>query len=284
MKYLVVAFLVTVNTAIMAQGILTESITGVYSLPTNNPEGGQSFAVLPDHTFVSVYFGGLIKGTWEIKDNTVHFATSAEPKIALYGRKLNTLKDTIQVDFGGDFDNGAKVNLDMRKGSDMQNVFNEGANCKAYPYIYKTKMGLKKVAFAVRQGRRGVEDFSLFTFEIPETYNDIIAINLPAQYTTENIFIVNYKEGNLYFNPGSKHTSKRPLSSISEEDMRFYKQTTQGLLTEVIAYGDELFPYIENPTEEGVRSFYVINPVSVVTLKEKDIKVKPTCLFTAVCD
>ncbi len=286
MKYLALAFLVTVNTAIMAQEITTDDVIGVYHLPTNNPEGGQSFAVFPDYTFVSVYFGGIIKGTWKIKDGAVHFTISAEPKIALYGRRIEALKDTTQLDFGGNFSRGAKVNLEMEAGNVMQNIFNKGANCKAYPYIYKTRKSLRKIAFAISDGARNgnQEYFKLFTFEIPESYNDIIAINLPAQYTTENEFVVNYENGGLYFNSGSKPASKSPLSRISMEDMSFYKRTTKRLLSDTISYNSELFPYVEDPTEEMLLSFYVIAPTSIIRVKEKDIKIKPTSMYTAVCD
>lgn len=286
MKYLVLVFLVTVNTTIMAQEITTESVIGVYSLPTNNPEGGQSFAIFPDSTFVSVYFGGTIKGTWEIKDNAVHFTTSAEPKIALYGRRIKALKDTTQLDFGGEFNRRAKVNLEMEVGDVMHNIFNEGANCKGYPYIYKTKKALARIAFAISDGarNRNQENFKLFTFEIPESYNDIIAINLPVQYTTENRFSARCENAGLYFNSASKPASKSPLSSVSEEDMNFYKRTTKRLLSDTISYNSELFPYVEDPTEEMLLSFYIIVPTSIITVKEKDIKVKPTSMYTAVCD
>ena len=270
----------------MAQNMTTSDIIGVYSLPTNNPEGGQSFAIFPDSTFVSVYFGGLVKGVWKIKDNAIYFTTSAEPKIALYGRRIEALRDTTQLDFGGDFNGRAKVNLNVEAGDMMQNIFNEGANCKGYPYIYKTKKALRKIAFAISDGgrNRNKENFKLFTFEIPESYNDIIAINLPAQYTTENTFLAKYENGGLYFTSASKPASKRPLSSVSQEDINFYKQTNKRLLSDTISYNSELFPYVEDSTEEMLLSFYVIAPTSITTVKEKDINIKPTSMYTAVCD
>lgn len=284
--YLILGLIMTVNSGITAQEITTNDIVGVYSLPSNNPEGGQSFAVFRDNTFVSVYFGGITKGTWKVKDGAVQFTTIAESKIALYGRQLEALKDTTQLDFAGEFNRHAKVNLELEASDVMQHVFNDGANCKGYPYIYKTRIALRKIAFAISDGarNRNSENFKLFTFEIPESYNDIIAINLPAQYTTESTFTIKYENNGLCFNSDSVPTLKSPLSGISEKDMIFYKRTGKDLLSDTISYNSELFPYVENPTEEMMQPFYRIQPISVINISEKDIKIKPTSMFTAVCD
>jgi len=298
--FIVLIISITINHTIMAQKITINAIIGVYKLPNNNPEGGQTIAIFPDSTFVSVYFGGMQKGIWQLKDSTVYFTTVTEPQIAVYGRKLKMLKDSIQLDFSGEFNRRAKVNLNMETSDVMQHVFNDGANCKDYPYHYKTAKGFKKVSFALNDGIRtenserfGRFTFNLYTYEIPEGYNDLLAVTLPTQYTTKHTFTAVYKNDGLYFSV-DKPASKRPIESISKEDLAFYKKTsTHKLLPNVLKQGNEFFPYIEmndysKENEDELKALfqplYIINPQDIVSIKEKNIKVASKSLFTANCD
>jgi len=292
-NYFLVVIILILNGAIMAQKITTKDIIGIYSLPSNNPEGGQSIAVFPDHTFSSVYFGGILKGSWRIKNNTVHFTIRAEPQIALYGRKLELLKDTIQLGFSGDFSRKANVNLNMIEGNTMRPIFNKDANCKSYPYIYKTTKGLKKISVAVRNQTEGkysekFDNFNLFIFDVPEDYNDLLVINLPSQYTTKNSFIVNYINGGLCFSLDDKPSRKRSLEIAFKEDLYFCKKvSTLKLLPEILEYGNEVFPYIDMDKADVIaltKPFYLIKPLDIISIKEKDLKIESKSLFTAKCD
>jgi len=286
--------ILTINITIMAQEVTTKDITGVYSLPSNNPEGGETITIFPDNTFASVYFGGMLKGTWVIKENSVYFTTNVEPQIALYGRESKMLKDSVQLNFSGEFSRKAKVNLNVDTVGIMQHIFNEGANCKDYPYLYKSTHQLKKISFAlidwsIYNETGDTDTFNHYMYEIPKNYNDLVAINLPLEYTSKKKFVVIYKNGGLCFNSDIP-TDKQTLDSISEEDKNFYKKYNKKILVDMIAYGNELFPFVEfnglseNEIQEAIRSYHIIKPTSKTIVKENEIKVKEKSLFTANCD
>ena len=130
--------------------------------------------------------------------------------------------------------------------------------------------------------------FDVFTFEIPEKYNDFLVVNLPEQYTTKNTFMVNYINGGLCFSLDDKPTKKRPLETLSEEDLSLFKKTASlQLLPDILNYGNELFPYVDlnrADVKDLIQSFYFIKPLEIISVKENAIKVTSKSLFTAKCN
>jgi len=263
----------------IAQSPNIEDIVGTYRLPNSNPEGGETVLIFENNTFATFYFGGALKGTWEIIGNEIKFKTTAYPKFYLYGRKLSTLKDSTHVNFT--VEPNALVNLNSNNQSAMQPLFNKDANCLAYPYIYKTGAHLNDLVLAKQEHSRAIS-FDIYTFEIDKKYNDLIVIGLQDEYTTEHIFFASYKEGNLYFD-SDKPASKRPASIQENKEDKAYLDEFMGkeLIPQLLSYGHEFFPIYDNPTEELLLTHYTrIAPIK----KEKGkVSIEKNNLFTAKC-
>jgi len=56
------------------------------------------------------------------------------------------------------------------------------------------------------------------------------------------------------------------------------------LLPDILEFGNEFFPYIEDQTEEMLQAYYKIEPSQVKEIQKKEVKVGATSLFHASCD
>ena len=264
----------------MAQNFKTEDIVGSYRIPSNDPQGGQSVMIFENNTFATFYFGGALKGTWEIEGNEIKFKTVSNPKFYLYGRESKTLKDSTHLKFSTE--ESTLVNLAPKTSDIFRPLFNEGANCFGYPYIYKTSTHLGHLNFGKEYYYYGV-GFDIFKFEVPKKFNDLIVIGLQDEYTKEIEFSALYKDGKLYFNRGKKPASKRPSSLEANKEEKAYlnKFMNQELIPETLIYGNEFFPYYDNPAEEELIPYIRIAPIK----KEKgQVKVGKNNVFTATCE
>ncbi|MDY7395640.1 hypothetical protein UMM65_10335 [Aureibaculum sp. 2210JD6-5] len=273
-------FFFLISCSLMAQNPTPEDIVGSYRLPSNDPQGGQSVIIFENNTFATFYFGGALKGKWEIVGNEVKFKTEANPKFYLYGRKLAALKDSTQLNFSCE-ENSTFVNLNSKANDIFQPLFNDAANCFSHPYTYKSTTQLRNVAFAKSDYGYG-DLLDVYSFKIPEQYNDFIVIGLREEYTTETEFSASYKNGNLYFG-GDKPASKKPDSvKETEENLAYLNEfMNKELLSEILNYGDEFFPYYDNPTKGQLTPFTRINPINK---KKSEVKKGDTNLFTAKCE
>ncbi len=277
------------NNGIMGQVISTDTIIGQYRLPSSDPQGGESVLIFSDNTFLTVYFGGMLKGSWQIKSNTVLFKTTSSPQVVVYGREISSLKDTTQIDLSGFSGNQALVGFESGKELIMQSIFNTDANCFASPYIYKTLKELPEFSFAMGKPEIHHESeyntLNLYSYANTKQYNDFMVVNLPSEYTRDIGFSANYVNGKLFFRQHLVAASKKPLSEGSDEDSRFIRKfMEQELLPDILEYGNEFFPYIENPTEEDLKAFYRIEPTQVEEIQKNEIKHGATSLFHASCD
>jgi len=264
----------------MAQNPTTEDIVGRYKLPNSNPEGGQSVLIFKNNTFATFYFGGALKGTWKIVGNEVQFKTESNPVFYLYGRTLKSLKDSTHLNFSSE--KNTLVNLNPKYNEAMQPLFNKGANCFGYPYVYKTNKHLRDLTFA-KQNYRKANSFDIYKFKVNKKYNDLIVIGLPHEYTTESTFSALYKEGNLYFGYGDKPASKssRPMKKNSENKTFLTEFMSKELIPQPLVYGNEFFPNYDNPTEEELTPFTRIAPIKITKGK---VILRKQHLFTAKCE
>ena len=231
------------------QSISDEELVGTYNLPNSNPEGGQSVIINIDGTFATFFFGGALKGTWKRKENNIQFKVKKKPKYALYGRKSERLKDSTRIEFSGFEQNPSFVNLEAFNKKEFLRVFNENANCFAYPYIHKTTTALSKIAFAQYHNREKL--FDIYTFDISEIYNDFMVISLSSTYTRDLSFTAIFKDGALYFDRNSKPAKKGP--QLSGEDAEFLKEfMTQEFFPDTMTSNEEFFPIYDQPTEEDL--------------------------------
>ena len=111
----------------MAQNPETKDIVGTYKLPSSDPQGGQSVIIFENNTFATFFFGGALKGTWEIIGNQVKFKTEGHPKFYLYGRESSSLKDSTHLNFS--CEESSLVNLNSKTSDTFQPLFNADANC-----------------------------------------------------------------------------------------------------------------------------------------------------------
>lgn len=255
----ILLFFVSLVVSILATSLnAQEDISGSYHVRGNSPEGGANYVLFPDNTFVVGYFGGMITGTWQKDGAHVFFKNRAEPKFVLYGRMVPMLKDTVQIRFNVRENQGVAVGLNKTEPVLVKSVFNENANCFSYPYMYKQTAVIQDI-YAITIPYKSADKFLItegFHFKNNEKQNDFIVVNLPSEYTTASSFSAKIENGLLYFGSSSNGVKKRPLDSLSEEDALYLKNYTQNsLVPSTLNYGDEFFPYLEQPTEQDLTPF-----------------------------
>lgn len=274
--------------SIFAQTVSDKDIVGVYKSKSSDPMGGTTTVFLPDNTFVIAYFGGVQKGTWELKDQKVLINLSTEPQFVLYGRNISRLGNKTQVNFQVEASNGAMVGFDSNKKTSLKPVFNLDANCFSYPYIFTQEKELLQLHAAQKTWEN--DDYNsegnpyekVYHFNIFGGYNDFILMNLSSDYTTKSTAQAIYKEGILYMDPEDEGTQKRPLESLNEEDAAFINSfSSKSLFPNQLQNGDEFFPYNENPTQEELKPY---NRIEVLEISREGITVQDEPFFTATCD
>jgi len=265
----------------------TAEITGSYSMSSGSPEGGTSLIVLPDHTFVQVYFGGIQKGTWEVVAEQYTFTYHEEPRLVLYARKNPTIKDSVTVRMAIDEHNGLAFRFNGGTKTAFTPVFNENANCFDYPYIYSHNGTLLQVDALINDSR-GYDQGELkqpqdiYNFDMLRDYNEFMVAGLPSAYSKGGSFTATLENNILHIN-GSKSVRKgQEYKDINKEDLLYIENhVASEILPKLLEYGNEFFPYYESPTEADLIPFTRIKAKISVT-KEFEI-LQDTSLFVARC-
>ncbi|WP_179353885.1 hypothetical protein [Winogradskyella vidalii] len=266
-----------------------DQISGSYYQTSGNPEGGTTFIILPNHTFVVAYFGGARKGTWKLKAGDIYeFTYHTEEKHVLFGRTKSEDKDSVNVNIGVDEQEGIAIRFNAINKEPFIPLFNKGANCFSYPYHYKQKEQLKTLDISVPKERQYYKEIStdsvnIYSFKVEEDYNDFILIGLPETYSRPGSFIAKYHEGVLSLDENTNLKKGENYEDLNEETLNFAKSYTDTeILPQVLEYGNEFFPHHgEYPDKNDLKPFYKIRPV-VKPLK--DIVISENNLFTAKCD
>jgi len=235
-----------------AQMIIKDSIVGSYHIPSGNPEGSAELVAYSDNRFIIVFFGGMINGEWKLKDSTVHFIPDSEPdSFILYGRKTTTLKDSARIIFQNfENDNSKYVNFESsHKDSvpNMQQVFNDHANCFSYPYLYKSTEAIQKLRFTTKQDYWDKStEYDVYIFDNTNAYNDFVAISNPKNFEKEPFNAI-YKNGGLLFGGllfnRDEVSIKKDLSELDEEEDIFLKNFANlKSIGDIMYYDKEHFP------------------------------------------
>jgi len=274
-----------ISSSIYAQN---DQISGSYSQSSGNPEGGTTFIILPNQTFIVAYFGGARKGTWKLKaDDIYEFTYHTEEKYVLYGRFNSELKNSVSVSIGVDSREGLAVRFNKIKEEPFTPVFNKGANCFSYPYYYKQKKKLNTLEISVPKEERYYQEeptdsVSIYSFKVEEDYNEFILAGLSEEYSQAGSFIAKYHEGVLSLDERTNLRKGKNYEDLSEETLNFAKSYTETeILPQILEYGNEFFPYYEYPSENDLKPFYKIKS-DIKTLK--GIKFSENSLFIAKCD
>lgn len=274
----------------LSQEINEKDIIGIYSQSNNNPEGGETLIIFPDNTYVLIYLGGFQKGKWHMENKTVQLEKETQPQFVLYGRKLHTLGNETRVDFNVDSDNGSLVSLNSKTINNLKPVFNDGANCFDYPYriIQNNSLNHLHAAQALAQNIYDYDNnnkeisINLYAFKNLESFNDYILVNLPYEYTTSSVMRANYNKDILHFDYGLGEMRKSSLESIDPEELEYIKNFAKdNILPYTLEYGDELFPFVENPNSEDYIRFQRIEPFQVSI---ENLSIEKGSWFIAECD
>jgi len=268
-----------------AQNTIEEEVVGVYQM-RQGPDDMVSIIILPNHHYVIAYFGGMQKGTWELQDNFINLTQTAEPTFILYGRKRESYKNKTTIRYNVEASNRVFVSWQTAQPKDFVPVFNNMANCFSYPYIQALETKLKNLyvsQLGYSYGDQGLNKVEIQNFKIPEAYNELILINLSQEYTHGSKQKAMFKDGKLYLESNVEGISKRPLESLSREDKAYMSQfSNQSLFKEQLSWGDEFFPYYENPNPEESQPFYRV-PINKKDTQSPS-KTKKAPLFVAECE
>ncbi len=274
--------------SVFAQEVSEEDIIGVYKTKSNDPMGGSTIVFLPDHTYIIAYFGGVQKGTWELKSGKLKVTKTVEPQFVLYGRKTISLGEKIQVKVSTRSENLVLVGFEAKNTTKLKRLFNPNANCFLRPYLITQQKPVNQLNLALLEAypndnsKEGEKRARVFQFTNTESYNDLLVVNLPSGYTSPSTAQIRYKDGLLFENSFSEGLKKRPLESLSGEDLKFVTgYSDRNLLPQKLQYGDEFFPYSENPTSEELKPYLRIKPIEI---SEKPFILQSGSFLNATCE
>ncbi len=289
MKFLSLMYLLCLMTGtVISQNLKNTDVIGVFSQKINNPEGGETLIILPDNIYILIYFGGFQKGKWRLTGNTLLLERETEPIFALYARYIESLGNKIKLDFSVESNNQAAINFNPKIGDKFKPIFNVDANCLDYPYSIFQVTPLQHLQaaqiFNAEYQITSIPEIkaAVYEFKNLENYNDFILVNLPYEYTTPVIIETTYRNNTLYFEHGFVEMSKKSLESIDILELDELKKiASQDILPKILAYGNEFFPHMENPTEEDLTTFRRLEPFRISA--DKNISLEKEPLFTATC-
>lgn len=186
-----------------------------------DPQGFADLFVLKDHTFILVFFGGGVVGTWKMEKDQVIFTPTVAPQtFALYGRHNPDLTDSTRIALMAFNDDDTFISLGKKHGAHdvMKRVFNPDANCVDFPNLMKFKGMQSQIAFTNRPYQREGAPALLqdtYIFSNSSGYNDFIAYYYtPAR--SYRPFKAEVKKGGLQF-AGDEITLKKPLPTKKED-------------------------------------------------------------------
>ncbi|QIH32606.1 preprotein translocase subunit SecD [Sphingobacterium sp. DR205] len=136
-----------------------------------------------DGKFMLYGYATMVFGSYVFEKDYLLFYPDQLPRFQLYANHNPTLGDTVSVNFRG-FEEGKTF---VQFGDDnMHPVFNNGANCFDFPYVYEQSHPMSQLKFAVQK-----EDFDAgpayqtFHYQNDQHLNDFIAIyNKPQRART----------------------------------------------------------------------------------------------------
>ncbi|MCF6307736.1 MAG: hypothetical protein L3J09_07255 [Flavobacteriaceae bacterium] len=193
------------------------NIIGTYDI-----DSGAQLNILENGDYAILHYGGIQTGKWQITDsNTVQFTPNKKNAFELYGRHNKDLKDDSKIFFSGFEDNQTFTQLNSTKNRKytMQRIFNVGANCFSFPYVYTFNTSVNNILFMTKKydQKKG----EILTFKNSEGYNDFIAISTNQEKIETLPFSALFKDNTLYFKgkyyPSFSDSKKIPLEEDSEE-------------------------------------------------------------------
>ncbi|WP_271855994.1 hypothetical protein [Patiriisocius marinus] len=285
MKSLFFSVITLVTLSLMAQN---NEIEGTYYESSGNPEGGTTFIVMPNNTFVVAYFGGIQKGTWEATDNYYTFTYHSEPKFVLYGRKNPTLRDSVFINFSVEANLKYAVRINATKNKSFNPIFNDGANCFSYPYRYNQTEPVKTIdayAPAIVEYYLGEPQGSseLYSYAIEHDYNEYLLTGLPSTYSNGGSFKAVFENNELILGEGKSIKKSGEIKDISEEDLLFITAHTENeILPKVLEYGNEFFPYFDETNQSNLIPFTRIEAIR--SIPKFPLQINKKSLFIVTCE
>lgn len=285
-RFVFLSFIILTTYIARAQSTM-DDITGAYNSSSNDPHGGSSFIVMPDHHFVVAYFGGILKGTWQKEDDLYHFVFKTEPRFVLYGRKRKLNNDTTTVSVKLDGNKGFAVRFNAnKKDQPFLPIFNEDANCYSYPYVYKQTESLKLLDIVKEDSRDyapgeiyDVPDIHRFLIEEP--FDEFILAGLPDEYSEPRSFTATFKNNQLIMNGSEIVQKSSEINEMNDEDLEYCRRyVTRKIFPNLLTPGSKFFPHDEDESTANLSAFTRINEKRI---SSKGMKVSTENLFTATC-
>ncbi len=167
---------------VMATFLLLGSLV-TFAQNTNPMAGQYNFGrgsillINPDNTFILVGYATVIKGTVIVKGNDISLKPfKPEIPFVIYGRTSQKEALGSKTMFQNFSDAQAVINYDTNNSVPikMKRVFNIGANCIAYPNVFRMKIPNKtqKLQLAIDDQK------TLYEFDNIQGYNDFIVMYL----------------------------------------------------------------------------------------------------------
>lgn len=181
----------------------TKKIAGQYK------DGSSVLYIFEDNTFMILAVNAMEFGNVVLNGQNITLTPHRpKQKFALYGRKVQSRVYGNTIMFQG-FDKGnGLVNLGENNSppTEMQRVFNAGANCIDWPNFYDNNNDSKIIYFTEK------ETDKVFEFKIPEGYRDFVAFRFEDKVNVESVSATASPDFKRIIMKGGDEMVKEPLT------------------------------------------------------------------------
>lgn len=180
------AILIVITRNIMAQEVNHYIATGKDRSKTISGQYGDlsGICLFEDGKFMLYGYATMVFGSYVFEKDYLLFYPDQLPQFQLYACHNPTLGDEVSVNFRG-FEEGKAF---VQFGDDsMKPVFNDGANCFDFPYIYEQSHPMPQLKFTVQyEGFDAGPVYQTFRYQNDQRFNDFIAIYNKPQRARAN--------------------------------------------------------------------------------------------------
>ncbi|WP_343561255.1 preprotein translocase subunit SecD [Sphingobacterium sp.] len=170
----------------MAQDVNHYIATGKDRTKTISGQYGDlnGICLFEDGKFMLYGYATMVFGSYVFEKDYLLFYPDRLPQFQLYASHNPTLGDDVSINFRG-FEEG-KTFVQFGD-NNMQPLFNDGANCFDFPYIYEQSQPISQLKFSVQKEDFDAEPaYQTFHYQNDKHFNDFIAIYNKPQRARAN--------------------------------------------------------------------------------------------------
>lgn len=236
MRLCIFFFLIFLSLATIAQ-----DNTGLYSplKRSGDPQGGSVFFVTDDNHWGVMAFGTAFYGEVKKINDTLYKFSHLKPKspFSIFSRYSKDVGDSTRL-FFSDFSSGQfLIHFERAKAkeAEVQDIYNNGANCFTFPVVVKLAGPKKHLSLSVKKwAYKKDDDYEFYNYKCDSGHNDFVVINNSEVYFKKGIYMI-IKDSLMHEKGNTRNSYKLKNNSKSKvAEMKMY-------LEKMISYPDTVF-------------------------------------------